>query len=265
MNDNTLYQEDLKINAIDERKKKNMSLKEKLIKNSTIELTSTLTESKVYTKKDMIQTPVPMINVALAGSIDGGITPGLTMLAGPSKHFKTGFALLLASAYLKKYPDGVILFYDSEFGTPQSYFNKFNIPLDSVVHTPIVDVEELKFDMMKQLKEITRDEKVLIIIDSIGNLASKKEVEDALNEKSVADMSRAKQLKSLFVRNLKFRLPLAMRVVLIGGVVFLSWPLKVVISQSQKWAGTQSLIGRLARCLERIIERVISWTVRNFG
>ena len=39
---------------------------------------------------------------------------------------------------------------------------------------------------------------VLIIIDSIGNLASKKEVEDALNEKSVADMSRAKQLKSLF-------------------------------------------------------------------
>ena len=198
MNDNTLYQEDLKIHDIDERMKKNMSLKEKLIKNSTIELTSTLTESKVYTKKDMIQTSVPMINVALAGSIDGGITPGLTMLAGPSKHFKTGFALLLASAYLKKYPEGVILFYDSEFGTPQSYFNKFNIPLDSVVHTPITDVEELKFDMMKQLKEITRDEKVLIIIDSIGNLASKKEVEDALNEKSVADMSRAKQLKSLF-------------------------------------------------------------------
>jgi hypothetical protein len=36
------------------------------------------------------------------------------------------------------------------------------------------------------------------MIDSIGNLASKKEVEDAENEKSVADMSRAKSLKSLF-------------------------------------------------------------------
>ena len=95
-------------------------------------------------------------------------------------------------------PDGVILFYDSEFGTPQSYFTKFKIPLDSVVHTPITDVEELKFDLMKQLKEISREDQVLIIIDSIGNLASKKEVEDALNEKSVADMSRAKQLKSLF-------------------------------------------------------------------
>ena len=38
----------------------------------------------------------------------------------------------------------------------------------------------------------------MIVIDSIGNLASKKEVEDALDQKSVADMSRAKQIKSLF-------------------------------------------------------------------
>ena len=36
------------------------------------------------------------------------------------------------------------------------------------------------------------------MIDSIGNLASKKELEDAMSEKSVADMSRAKALKGLF-------------------------------------------------------------------
>jgi hypothetical protein len=38
----------------------------------------------------------------------------------------------------------------------------------------------------------------MIIIDSIGNLAFKKEVDDALDRKSTADMTRAKQLKSLF-------------------------------------------------------------------
>lgn len=175
-----------------------MSLRQKLIKNSTIELTDTLLNSKVYTKKDMIPTTVPMINVALSGSIDGGITPGITMLAGPSKHFKSGFALLLAASYIKKYPDGIILFYDSEFGTPKEYFNTFKIPLESVIHTPITDVEELKFDIMQQIKNIERGEHVMIIIDSIGNLASKKEVDDALEGKSVADMTRAKQLKSLF-------------------------------------------------------------------
>ena len=175
-----------------------MSLKERLIKNSTIDLTDTLADSKIFTKKDMISTSVPMINVALSGSVDGGITPGLTMLAGPSKHFKTGFALLLASSFLKKYSDGIILFYDSEFGTPQEYFKTFNIPFDAVVHTPITDIEELKFDIMSQMKELGRSDHVMIIIDSIGNLASKKEVEDALEGKSVADMTRAKQLKSLF-------------------------------------------------------------------
>ena len=175
-----------------------MSLKEKLLKNSTIEYTDILTDSKIYSKKDMIPTTIPMINVALSGTVDGGITPGLTMLAGPSKHFKTGFALLLASAYLKKYKDGMILFYDSEFGTPQSYFETFGIPLDSVVHTPITDVEELKHDMSVQLANITREDKVFIVVDSIGNLASKKETEDALEGKSVADMTRAKALKSFF-------------------------------------------------------------------
>ena len=173
-------------------------LKNKLIKNSTIDLTASLLDSKIFTKKDMIPTTVPMINVALSGSVDGGITPGLTMLAGPSKHFKSGFSLLLAAAFLKKYKDGIILFYDSEFGTPQSYFTTFGIDLESVVHTPITDVEELKFDIMTQLKNIDRGDHIMILVDSIGNLASKKEVEDALAEKSVADMSRAKQVKSLF-------------------------------------------------------------------
>jgi hypothetical protein len=146
----------------------------------------------------MIPTAVPMINVALSGRIDGGLTPGLTVLAAPSKHFKTAFSLLMASAYLKRHPNGVVLFYDSEFGTPQSYFDSFGVPMGSVIHTPITDIEQLKFDIMKQLDEIKRDDEVIIIIDSVGNLASKKEVEDALKQNSAADMSRAKQLKSLF-------------------------------------------------------------------
>ena len=51
---------------------------------------------------------------------------------------------------------------------------------------------------MTQLEGVERSDHLIIIIDSIGNLASKKEVEDALEGKSVADMSRAKQIKSLF-------------------------------------------------------------------
>lgn len=175
-----------------------MSLVDKLRKNSTIEMTDVLAESKFFADKDQIPTSVPMINVALSGRLDGGLTPGLTMWAGPSKHFKTAFSLLMAKSYMDKYPDAAMLFYDSEFGTPKAYFESFKIDMSRVVHSPITDIEKLKFDIMQQMNEIKRGDKVIILIDSIGNLASKKEVEDALDGKSVADMSRAKQLKSLF-------------------------------------------------------------------
>lgn len=175
-----------------------MSLVNRLLKNSTIKEAAVLSESKIYSTKDMVTTNVPMVNVALSGRVDGGLTPGLTVLAGPSKHFKSAFSLLMASAYLKQYPESVLLFYDSEFGTPQGYFESFGIDMDRVVHTPITDIEALKFDIMKQLGELDRNDKVVIVVDSVGNLASKKEVEDAENQKSVADMSRAKSLKSLF-------------------------------------------------------------------
>lgn len=173
-------------------------LLERLQKNSTIKDTEILNKSKFFNDKDMIQTPVPMINVALSGKLDGGLSPGLTVFAGPSKHFKTAFALMLAKSYMDKYEDAVVLFYDSEFGSPQSYFDSFGIDTSRVLHTPITDIEQLKHDSMQQLNNLERGDHVIVIVDSVGNLASKKEVEDALEGKSVADMTRAKQLKSLF-------------------------------------------------------------------
>ena len=102
-----------------------MSLLEKLKKSSRSAGVSVLSESKLFSEKELTSTPVPMINTALSGSIDGGLASGLTVLAGPSKHFKTSFALLMAAAYLKKHEDSVLMFYDSEFGSPQAYFESF--------------------------------------------------------------------------------------------------------------------------------------------
>ena len=175
-----------------------MSLMKKLMSNTKIKKTSILTDSEVFNEKDVIPTNIPMLNVALSGKLDGGLSPGILSIAAESKHFKSSFALVLGSAFQQKYPEGIILFYDSEFGMPQQYFKQFGIDTNRVLHIPITDVEELKHDLVNQLNNINRGEKIFIILDSLGNLASKKEVEDTLDGKSVADMSRAKQLKSLF-------------------------------------------------------------------
>lgn len=174
------------------------SIMDRLKQNSKLKNTATLSESKFFAQRKLVDTGVPMVNVALSGDIDGGLDSGLTVLAGPSKHFKTSFALLMAGAYQRENKDSIILFYDSEFGSPQSYFESFGIDAERVLHTPIANVEELKFDLISQLEGLGEKDDVIIVIDSIGNLASFKELDDAKNQKSAADMSRAKALKSLF-------------------------------------------------------------------
>lgn len=176
-----------------------MGLMDKIGKTSVLPHAAILTESKVFKDLDIIDTGVPMINVALGGKIDSGIAAGLTVFAGPSKHFKSNFALLIAAAFLRKHgDDAVLLFYDSEFGSKESYFESFGIDPGQVYHSPVTTIEELKFDIVKQLKALNKKDKVIIILDSAGNIASMKETDDAEAGKSVADMTRAKAFKSLF-------------------------------------------------------------------
>lgn len=175
-----------------------MSLLNKLAKASTVKHASVLSDSKFFGSKDMTTTDLPILNLAFSGSLKGGFKSGLTQFAGPSRHFKSNLALFCVKAYMEKYKDAVCLYYDSEFGSPPAYLEAFGIDLSRVLHTPVIHVEQLKFDLVAQLDNIERGDKVIIFIDSIGNLASKKETEDALEQKSVADMSRAKAIKSLF-------------------------------------------------------------------
>lgn len=175
-----------------------MNLIEKVLKNSTLKHSSLLSESILFNEKDSITTNIPALNIALSGKVDGGFIPSVTIWAGESKRFKSLFSLVMVKSYLTKYPDAIVLFYDSEFGTPKSYFESLKLPKNQILHCPVTNIEQLKFDLVKQLNEFNRGDKVIIVVDSLGNLASKKEVEDAIVEKAVADMSRAKSIKSIF-------------------------------------------------------------------
>ncbi len=174
------------------------SIMAKLKSNSTVKDSQVVSESAYFQTKDLVNTGIPMLNVALSGDVDGGLASGLTVIAGPSKHFKSNISLVMAAAYMEKHEDAVLLLYDTEFGITPEYLKTFEIDTDRVLHTPVEHIEQLKFDLVKQLEEIEKKDHVMILIDSVGNLASKKELEDAINEKSVADMSRAKALKGLF-------------------------------------------------------------------
>jgi len=168
-------------------------------KNTSIDGSGVFSESDIYTVKESIPTPIPVINLVLSGKFfDGGISKGLTVVAGASKSFKTMISLLCLKTYLDEYDDAIGMLYDSEFSFTPEYLKTFDIDMDRVFVTPITDIDKLKNDIVNQIDAIEQGERVFILIDSIGNLASLKEISDAQDGKSTMDMSRAKMLKSLF-------------------------------------------------------------------
>lgn len=179
-------------------KKDNSDLMKRIIKASNNPLANQLTKSVLFTSKDTTQIDIPIFNIAFSGDFKVGFQSGITMFAGPTKHFKTNMGLKCVSAYQKHHPESRCIFFDSEHGASPKYLKSMGVDPDRVIHIPIKTVEQLKIEMTNILQEITRGDKIILFVDSIGNLASKKEVDDALDEKTTADMTRAKALKSLF-------------------------------------------------------------------
>lgn len=173
------------------------SLMERMMKATTVSGSALLSESSIFAKKDTVKTQLPVLNIAFSGDIDGGLVSGLSIFAGISKTFKSALSLYCMKAYFDKYPEAIAIFYDTEYGVNDSYVKSFGIDPNRVVHIPVEHIEMLKFDMMKKLDEIKKGDRVFFLVDSIGQISSKKEVDDAVDEKSVADMSRAKSLRSL--------------------------------------------------------------------
>lgn len=174
------------------------SLRDRMLKTSTIKKTTILGDSQIFQAKKFYDTGIPIINLALSGDVDKGLYHGVTVVAGPSKHFKTKFSLEMMAGFLRNSRNGMGLVYDNEFGSPAKYFEISNIDQDRVIYTPIMNMEELKFDIIKQVESFTDEDEVFILIDSIGNVASKKELDDAMEGESKQDMTRAKMMKSIF-------------------------------------------------------------------
>lgn len=170
---------------------------EKLQKAGIVKGATVLSESQYFTNKDIIPTELPVLNIAFSGKVDGGLVPGISIFAGMSKCYKTLLALFCMKAYLNKYPDGMAILYDSEFSITPDYISSHGIDPNRVLHVPIEHLEQLKFDIVKRLEQVERGDRVFFMVDSLGALSSKKEIDDAMDEKSVADMTRAKSIRSL--------------------------------------------------------------------
>ncbi len=176
----------------------NKDLLKKIMKASLIKETSLLSESEIYNEETFIPTKIPLLNLFLSGKFNGGIAGNHTAIAGASASFKSMIGLILMKTYLDYYEDGYGVLYDSEKGITKDYLGSIGIDSSRIIIKPFPTLETLKNDLSVLLDTVNRDDHILILIDSISNSASKKELEDALKGDDKADMTRAKVIKSIF-------------------------------------------------------------------
>jgi RecA/RadA recombinase len=160
-------------------------------------LATTLDASAFGDKRVICKTMVDILNVMCSGHMDGGITAGITQIVGDSRTFKTNLCVEIIYAWLQHDPEAIVIFGDCEFGG-MAAFETRGCDMTRIIHVPFTNVEELTFQVVGMLGEAKIGEKVLWFVDSISQVASKKEAEDAEDQKSVTDMTRAKSINSFF-------------------------------------------------------------------
>src|SRR5574343_7471 len=153
---------------------------------------------------EFIDTGNYLLNAQISGDIYGGIPAGkVTMVSGPSGTGKTYFCLNAArSAQIMGYN---IFWIDTERALDTDSLDRFGIKKDTFSYNPLSEINSvtsLLTNMCKMLIETKKKEgevpKILVVLDSLGNLHSTKESEDSIKSAQKQDMTRPKELKKLF-------------------------------------------------------------------
>lgn len=157
-----------------------------------------LSASTFFKNKDYFPFEVPILNLAASGSFDYGLCRGITTIAAPPKHFKSSFHLMGMRSFLSHYKDEdpIVLFYDNEFGTPLEYFAARGVDTNRVIHLPFASLEDLRNDLYQKLESVDPEkDRVMVVIDSLGQATSKKQADDARKDENKVDLQRPKLIK----------------------------------------------------------------------
>lgn len=145
-----------------------------------------------------------ILNAAFTGSLFQGIPNNRSVeIYGPSGTGKTYIMLNMAREAQKK--GYYIIWYDSENAIESNQVRSFGCDLTKFRYEPVQTVQEFRTsiteltDMLIEQKEAGKTiPKIFVILDSVGMLATQKEIDDAKAGQEKQDMTRAKVMKSIF-------------------------------------------------------------------
>ena len=162
-------------------------------------LASDIDESESY-----VDTGSFIFNGLVSGSIFGGVSSNkITAVAGESSTGKTFFSLAIVKNFLDNDPNAYCLYFDTESAITKSLLEDRGVDTSRLVVINVVTIEQFRSKALKAvdiyLKSKTEERKpCMFVLDSLGMLSTEIEINDALEDKQVRDMTKSQLVKGAF-------------------------------------------------------------------
>lgn len=160
--------------------------------------------SEIDEQERYVDTGSYIFNALVSGSIFGGISGNkITAIAGESSTGKTFFALAVVKNFLEQNPEGGVVYFDTESAITRTLLADRDIDTTRVLVTNVVTIEDFRSQALRivdnYLKQPEDKRKPLMfVLDSLGMLSTNKEIDDALADKNVRDMTKSQLVKGAF-------------------------------------------------------------------
>jgi RecA/RadA recombinase len=154
--------------------------------------------------ESFVDTGSYIFNALVSGSLFGGIPSNkITAIAGESGTGKTFFCLSVVRNFLNTDPDSGVIYFETESAISKQMIESRGIDSKRMVIFPVDTIEEFRTQAVRIIDKYMEQPKeerkpLMFVLDSLGMLATNKEVEDASNDKNVRDMTKAQLTKSVF-------------------------------------------------------------------
>lgn len=164
-------------------------------------------ENNPYNISEMFDTGSLALNAFLCdGDIFGGPPLGKRFgFSGESSTAKSFFLAHIIKAFLLKYPEAVVILYETEGSSILQQALEIGIPIDRIIIEPVSVVEDLHESFLNYIDKLEADylktkeyTRVLFALDSLGMLSSRKEIADKLAGIDKTDMTRSKAIKAMY-------------------------------------------------------------------
>ena len=149
-----------------------------------------------------IDTGSYILNALVSGSLYGGVPNNkVVALAGEQATGKTFFALGMVKNFLEQNPDAGTIYYDTEAAVTKDMMETRGIDTNRLIVSEPQTIQQLRhhgLQVLDRYLEGTEKPPMMMVLDSLGQLSTTKEMEDSTEGKETRDMTKAQVIKATF-------------------------------------------------------------------